>query len=47
MIKCVKSVVDFSARIIAIIGLVILGFGIYVLYKQVGLDYSGILISYV
>ncbi|CAD8044828.1 unnamed protein product [Paramecium primaurelia] len=40
MIKCVKKVVDFSASIIALLGLAILCFGIYVLYKQVGLNYS-------
>ncbi|CAD8135655.1 unnamed protein product [Paramecium pentaurelia] len=40
MIKCVKSVVKFSGNIIAAIGLVILCFGLFVLYNEVGLDYQ-------
>lgn len=39
MIKCIKSVVKFSGNIIAAIGLVILCFGLFVLYNEVGLDY--------
>ncbi|CAD8053070.1 unnamed protein product [Paramecium sonneborni] len=40
MIKCLKSIIKFSASIIGGIGLVILCFGLYVLYNQVGLDYQ-------
>lgn len=36
MIKAVKSVVKFSANIIAGIGLVILCFGLFVLYNKLG-----------
>ncbi|CAD8133287.1 unnamed protein product [Paramecium octaurelia] len=40
MIKFVKKVVGFGAFLIILIGLTLLGFGFYALYKQVGLNYE-------